>query len=80
MAQDIPGKRDSINSVILKEKRYFQVILPAGYSAASGEKYDVIYVLDGDGNTKLLSDVEQLLAGEGRIPHNIIIGITGKKI
>jgi len=75
MAQEMPGKRDSINSTILKEKRCFQVVLPAGYKPESGKKYDVIYVLDGDWNTKLLSEVEQLLADEGRIPHSIIIGI-----
>jgi predicted alpha/beta superfamily hydrolase len=75
MAQEMPGKRDSINSTILKEKRCFQVVLPAGYKPESGKKYDVIYVLDGDWNTKLLSEVEQLLGDEGRIPHSIIIGI-----
>jgi predicted alpha/beta superfamily hydrolase len=75
IAQDIPGKRDSISSVILKEKRYFQVVLPAGYDPASGNKYDVTYVLDGDWNTKLLSEMEDLLGREGRIPHNIIVGI-----
>src|SRR5689334_5490646 len=74
-AQELPGKKDSINSDILKEKRVFQVVLPKGYDAASGKKYDVTYVLDGDWNTKLLSDMEQLLGGEGRIPHNIIVGI-----
>lgn len=26
MAQEIPGKRDSINSILLKEKRVFQVV------------------------------------------------------
>lgn len=75
MAQETPGKRDSINSAILKEKRYFQVVLPKGYDTASHKRYDVTYVLDGDWNTKLLSDMEQLLGGEGRIPHNIIVGI-----
>jgi predicted alpha/beta superfamily hydrolase len=74
-AQDLPGKRDSINSVILKEKRVFQVILPKGYDPKSADKYDVTYVLDGDWNTKLLSDMETLLGDEGRIPHNIIVGV-----
>ncbi|GAB4044330.1 alpha/beta hydrolase-fold protein [Spirosoma litoris] len=75
IAQQVPGKRDSITSEILKEKRYFQVVLPSGYDAASEKKYDVIYVLDGDWNTKLVSDVEQLLGAEGRIPHNIIVSL-----
>ncbi len=74
-AQDTVGKRDSIYSTVLKEKRVFQVVLPKGYDPASTQKYDVTYVLDGDWNTKLLSDMETLLGGEGRIPHNIIVGI-----
>jgi predicted alpha/beta superfamily hydrolase len=74
-AQDLPGKRDSIHSAILNEKRVFQVVLPKGYNPTSAQKYDVTYVLDGDWNTRLLSDMETLLGDEGRIPHNIIVGI-----
>ncbi|MGY0035510.1 hypothetical protein [Pedobacter sp. NJ-S-72] len=47
-AQDLPGKRDSINSVILKEKRLIQVILPEKYKKGTIDKYNVIYVLDGE--------------------------------
>ena len=75
MAQELPGKKDSINSDILKEKRAFQVVLPAGYKPESGKKYDVIYVTDGDWNTKPLSQVEQFLEEENRIPACIIVGI-----
>ena len=75
MAQEIPGKRDSIYSRILKEKRYIQVVLPPGHTTAPGKKYDVIYVLDGDSNTKLVSEMEQLLAEEGRIPQCILVGV-----
>lgn len=75
VAQQLPGIRDSINSQILQEKRFFQVVLPPGYKADLGKKYDVTYVLDGNWNTKLVADVEQLLGDEGRIPHNIIVSL-----
>jgi predicted alpha/beta superfamily hydrolase len=74
MAQEIPGKRDSLNSTILKEKRVFNVILPTGYKPAAGKKYDVIYVLD-DWNIKLLSQVEEFVEGESMMPPAIIVGI-----
>ena len=42
MAQETPDKRDSINSAILKEKRYFQVVLPKGYDGdIEGENRDI---------------------------------------
>jgi predicted alpha/beta superfamily hydrolase len=50
-AQDLPGKKDSINSTILNQKRFVQVVLPSNYKPGSADKYDVVYVLDGDSNT-----------------------------
>ncbi|MFT3703034.1 MAG: alpha/beta hydrolase-fold protein [Agriterribacter sp.] len=74
-AQQIPGIRDSLSSSILKEKRYLQIVLPPNYETEPTAKFDVTYVLDGDWNTKLLSDVEQVLGSDGRIPRNIIVGV-----
>jgi predicted alpha/beta superfamily hydrolase len=75
LAQQIPGSRDSLTSTVLKEKRYLQVVLPPNYNDEPKGKFDVIYVLDGDWNTKLMSDVEEVLGRDGRIPRNIIVGI-----
>ena len=74
-AQDLPGKKDSLQSAILKEKRYFQVVLPDNYKAGTQEKYDVTYVIDGEGNTRLLNDIQQFINGEGFMPQTIIVGI-----
>ncbi len=75
VAQDLPGKRDSLTSAILKEKRIIQVVLPAKYKPGSADKYDVLYVLDGDWNTKLMSQVQQFIEGEAGMPPIIIVGV-----
>ena len=74
-AQGLPGKRDSLNSTILKEKRFIQVVLPENYKPGSASKYDVLYVLDGEGNTKLASEVQHFIQGEAYMPPIIIVGI-----
>jgi predicted alpha/beta superfamily hydrolase len=73
-AQDLPGKRDSIQSAALKEKRYLQVVLPRNYKPGSADKYDVLYVLD-DGNTKTINNVQQFIEDEGFMPPTIIVGV-----
>jgi predicted alpha/beta superfamily hydrolase len=74
-AQDRPGKKDSITSAILNQKRYIQVVLPADYKPGSADKYDVIYVTDGDDNTKTIADIQYFINREGFMPKVIIVGI-----
>jgi predicted alpha/beta superfamily hydrolase len=74
-AQDLPGKKDSLVSTILSEKRFIQVVLPRDYKPGSQDKYDVLFVLDGEGNTRLTEDIEQFIGGEGFMPQSIIVGI-----
>src|SRR5579859_5069222 len=56
-SQDLPGKRDSIKSSILNEERFIQVVLPEKYVTLATEKFDVLYVLDGEWNTRLVHDI-----------------------
>ncbi|HVS91298.1 MAG TPA: alpha/beta hydrolase-fold protein [Mucilaginibacter sp.] len=74
-AQELPGKRDSINSAALGQKRFIQVVLPPGYKPGSADKYDVIYVTDGDDNTRTMADVEAFVSREGFMPQAIIVGV-----
>src|SRR5687767_2907661 len=74
-AQNLPGKRDSIYSEVLKENRILQVWLPEDYTPDSKEKYDVVYLLDGNDNIKLLTQVQQFAEQEKYIPPFIIVGI-----
>jgi predicted alpha/beta superfamily hydrolase len=72
------GKLDSLNSDILKEKRLIQVFIPQNYKPGSGDKYDVLYVLDGGNwNTGLITRVQPFLEGESYMPPTIIVSILG---
>ncbi len=54
---------------------FIQIVLPAGYKPGSTDKYDVIYVLDGDGNTGLVDNIAQFINGEGFMPPVIVVGV-----
>jgi len=73
--QALPGKKDSLNSTILNQKRFFQVVLPRNFKPDSSAKYDVIYVLDGDWNTKTMEGVQQFIEDEAFMPPVIIVGV-----
>ena len=74
-AQDQPGNRDSVVSTILNQKRFIQVVLPSNYKSGSTDKYDVLYVLDGEGNTKLAEDISKFIQSEAFMPPTIIVGV-----
>jgi len=74
-AQALPGKKDSVGSAILNQKRFVQVVLPANYKPGAADKYDVIYVLDGDGNTGLVNTIAQFINSEGFMPPVIVVGV-----
>src|SRR6478609_1900845 len=73
VAQQLPGKRDSIYSDILKEKRIIQVLLPENYKPE--EKYEVMYVLDGESSIKLISTIQQFTQNESYMPPLIIVAV-----
>src|SRR5688572_543269 len=75
VAQDYPGKRDSLYSEILKENRKFQVVLPQNYKPESGEKYDVMYVLDGEWNVRFMANTQQFTQEEAFMPSIIIVAV-----
>jgi predicted alpha/beta superfamily hydrolase len=66
---------DTIYSEILKEKRVIEIMLPGIQKTDTKEKYDVLYVTDGEWNTKTISSIYEFLAGKWLIPKNIIISV-----
>lgn len=72
-ARQQTGITDSLYSSILQQQRTFSVVLPPGYD--SSKKYDVLYVLDGLGNTEETTQIQGFLRGSGFIPQNIVVGI-----
>lgn len=71
---DLPITRDSLYSAILKESRPLEIVLPSGYNPQSPEKYDVLYVTDGEWNTRIVSNI-QLGLGIQFTPPLIIVSI-----
>lgn len=74
-AQNLPGRRDSLQSAILKEERVVQVLLPENYKPGSSEKYDVLYLLDGDSNLKSISAIQQFIQAESQMPPMILVAV-----
>jgi len=72
-ARELPGKRDSLQSTVLKEERAFQVLLPENFDP--GQKYDVLYILDGDGNLNTIADIQQFAQNETFMPPVIMVAV-----
>jgi predicted alpha/beta superfamily hydrolase/CubicO group peptidase (beta-lactamase class C family) len=66
-------QKDSLYSEYLKEQRPVEINFPKNYKESASEKYDVLYVLDGEWNTSLAVRVCEFLEYAGFIPPNIII-------
>lgn len=72
-AQYHVSKNDSIYSEHLEEMRQITVNIPKSYDANCDEKFDVLYVLDGEWATSLTKTVYEFLEYAEFIPKNILI-------
>jgi CubicO group peptidase (beta-lactamase class C family)/predicted alpha/beta superfamily hydrolase len=66
-------KKDSLYSKYLKEQRPIKIIFPKNYNTSSTEKFDALYVLDGEWNTSLAEKAYDFLEYAKFIPPNLII-------
>ena len=74
------GKVDSVYSTILKEQRKVWVYVPNMKSGQenSGQRYPVVYLLDGDGHFESVAGMIQQLSqvnGNTVVPEMIVVGI-----
>lgn len=69
------GVADSLYSSVLQEQRSFWVHLPGGGSLIDGQRYPVIYLLDGEVHLGALAAVQQYY-GQFRMPEMIVVGIS----
>lgn len=74
-AQGFPVVRDSLYSEALQEKRFLEVVLPEKYAQNPDEKYDVIYLLDGEWNINLVPFIHRFTEQEGYLPPAIFVGL-----
>jgi predicted aspartyl protease len=66
-------EKHSLNSKYLKEQRPVNVIFPKNYNIGSTNKFDALYVLDGEWNISLAEKVYQFLEYARFISTNMII-------
>jgi predicted alpha/beta superfamily hydrolase len=67
------GERFKLRSQVLGEERELLVYKPA---IEPGAKYPVVYLLDGDRHFHHVSGLLEFLAGQGRMPPMILVGIA----
>ncbi len=79
-AQEWPGIKDSIFSNTLKEYRDFQVVLPQDYKSGSQDKYEVLYILDGEWYMEQVPFIYDFVVSAGFAPQSIFVLIPNTYI
>jgi predicted alpha/beta superfamily hydrolase len=70
-------RKDSLQSVVLRQCRHLSVYLPEGYDT-SKTGFPVIYVLDGDGRCQHIVPTARFLFLNGKMPKAIVVGVTNR--
>jgi predicted alpha/beta superfamily hydrolase len=71
---------DSIYSKILNEERAIKVILPDGYKPGTSEKFEVIYLTDGEWVLEFFPYIYKFAKNENYVPPVIFVDIPNKYI
>lgn len=74
-AQFLPAKQDSLDSKVLQQKRTIDVHLPEESAKEPAQRYETIYVLDGDWNAQLVVDIIGFMRHTGFIPPVIVVSV-----
>ena len=74
-AQWLPAKADSFYSNVLGQKRAIEVFLPQESDKDAAQRYETIYVLDGDWNSKIVVDVVTFMRQVGFMPPVIVVSV-----
>ena len=75
-AQERPVISDSIYSSILKEQRSVKILLPETYKPGSTDKYEVIYLTDGEWAMHPFSFIYKWAQDENYVPPAILVIVT----
>ena len=74
----LPPLTDSIESKILNETRGIQVKMPNDYKPGSGQKYEVVYILDGEWYYDLVPFTYNFAESAHYIPKSIFVLIRNR--
>jgi predicted alpha/beta superfamily hydrolase len=79
-AQNLPEISDSLYSNVLKEQRSIKIRLPEQYKQGSDQKFEVIYMIDGEWNMETYSFIFNFAKGENFVPPVILVAIPNTYI
>lgn len=71
---------DTIFSNVLHENRVLDIRLPVGYEEDSAERYDVVYILDGEWNTNIFSFIHRFAMEDEFVPPVILVSLPNTYI
>jgi predicted alpha/beta superfamily hydrolase len=74
-AQLLTVKPDAVYSNVLKQNRPVEVYLPKEFEKDAAQRYETLYVLDGDWNTKIVVDIVSFMRQVLLIPPVIVVGV-----
>jgi predicted alpha/beta superfamily hydrolase len=80
LAQNLTEVKDSIYSDILKEQRSIRVFLPEAYKPGSGEKYETIYLTDGEWAAGVFPFINNFARNEKFIPQVMLVALPNRYI
>lgn len=79
LAQQMKVIPDSLYAENLKEVRHIEVELPDDYDPASGKKYEVIYVTDGEWNNDIVAHMQRFVQIQF-IPPCIVVSMKNQGV
>lgn len=74
-AQWLPAKPDSVDSALLQQKRAIEVYMPQEADKNPTQRYETIYVLDGDWNAQIVVRTVEFMRQVGRMPPVIVVSV-----
>lgn len=74
-AEFLAPKSESIKSQLLHQDRAIEVYLPEESTKQPADRYETLYVLDGDWNAKLVIEVVNFMHGLGLLPPIIVVSV-----
>jgi predicted alpha/beta superfamily hydrolase len=75
LAQETVIINDSVFSHVLNEQRKIRILLPEEYNPASDDKFDVVYLLDGEAHFDDFSFIYEFARKEKLLPPLILVAI-----
>jgi predicted alpha/beta superfamily hydrolase len=75
-AQLLTAKQESVYSNVLKQNRAVEVYLPKEFEKDAAQRYETLYVLDGEVDTQIVVDIVTFMRQVGLMPPVIVVSVS----